>query len=202
MMIPEEVQKNLFLLKSCACDIAREAFESDPDFDPTDPDENSEAFERFEVAKELGQEWGCPNWRKDPIDYSGTTLPEHKLEKLHSVIEKPKDKKHLAIIAGYEKFIGYKGKESCYKTCPKFYLTNNSPISEEITKISKDYRWFVKNQYTVVNPNPSQFDIDAIDALQDGNYLADKYQTDKMKKENDEIKKRIEKNSVKEKTIK
>ena len=158
----------------------------------------------MQVAKELGLEWGCPNWMPNRIDYKGIKLPEHQLEYLHSVIPEQKDKKHLAIIKNYENFIGVPEEEKgkCYKTCPKFYHTKNSPVFDVMNETLKHYRWFTKNQYKVVNPNPTQFDIDAIDALQDGNYLAEKYHIDKMQKENEKIKKQLKENSVKEKTIK
>lgn len=203
-MIPEEVQKNFFALKSCACDIAREALKLDPEYNIENPDINSEAHERMQIAKEIGIEWGCPNWIPAKIDYKGASLPEHKLEYLHSIIQEPKDKKHLAIIKGYENFIGIQEEQKgkCYKTCPKFYHSRNSPVFDVLNDILKQYRWFNKNQFSVVNPNPTQFDIDAIDALQDGNYLAEKYHSDKMQKENEKIKKQLKENSIKEKTIK
>lgn len=202
MMMPEEIIKNLFALKSCACDIAREAFASDPSFDPNNPDENSEAYERFEVAKELGKQWGCPNWSGQQIKFDKELLPEHQLEKINNSIPELKDKKHLAVIKGYENFLelsqDQKGK--CYKTCPKFYHTKNSPLFEQIKQSVNEYRWFIKGQFSVVNTTPSQFDIDAIDCFQDGNAIADKYFTSKMKKENEEMKKKFEEEKNKSKT--
>lgn len=188
-------------MTSCACKLAQHALEEDPDYDPSSPDDNSPAHERYQAAKELGAEWGCPNWKPVEVKTRYVSLPEHRLEALNDAIEPPKNKKLLAVIKGYEGFLKVPGEArgACYKTCPNFYQTKGSPLAPELEQVALHQRWFEKGQYAIVNPDPSQFDIESQDALMTGTSIVETHYNKKMKKENEDLRKQMEEERKKKK---
>jgi hypothetical protein len=173
--------------------------EEDPEYNINDPDENSPVHEKYQIAKEMGFEWGCPNWTNITKQNEYISLPEHRLEALNDSIELPKNKKMLAVINNFEKFLKVPNeiKGKCYKTCPNYYQTKGSPIAPELAEAAISQRWFEKGQYNCINPNPSMFDIDMQNALMDGQSIVENYYNNKMKKENEELKKQIKNDKMK-----
>lgn len=188
-------------MTSCACKLAQECHEEDPDYNPLNPDENSPVHDKYQAAKELGEEWGCPNWK--PVKQAGNhvSLPEHKLDALNASLEPPKNKKMLAVIKGFESFLKVPGevRGQCFKTCPNFYQTKGSPLSQELAEVASHQSWFSKGQYSVVNPNPTKFDLEAQDSYVAGEVLVTVHNSKKMQKENEELRKQIESERKKKK---
>lgn len=143
----------------------------------------------------MGAEWGCPNWKYIDTHNQYITLPEHRLEALNASLEPPKNKKMLAVINSYENFLKVPNevRGNCYKTCPNFYQTKGSPLAPELSEVAINQRWFDKGQYNAINPDASMFDIDMQNALMDGQSIVDTHYNNKMKKENEEIRKQMEK---------
>lgn len=181
--------------------MAQECHEEDPDYNPLNPDENSPVHDKYQAAKELGEEWGCPNWKPVKQISNHVSLPEHKLDALNASLEPPKNKKMLAVIKGFESFLKVPGevRGQCYKTCPNFYQTKGSPLSQELAEVASHQSWFSKGQYSVVNPNPTKFDLEAQDSYVTGDVLVTVHNSKKMQKENEELRKQIESERKKKK---
>ncbi len=150
--------------------------------------------DKYQAAKELGEEWGCPNWKPAKVSGDYITLPEHALEALHASIEPPKNKRMLSVIRGYESFLAVpvEARGTCYKTCPNFYQTTGSPLAAKQRELAEHQHWFRTGQYSEVNSDPTRFDIQAQNALLLGQSLVESWYTKKMAKENEENKKQIE----------
>lgn len=181
--------------------MAQECHEEDQDYNPLNPDENSPVHDKYQAAKELGEEWGCPNWKPAKVKKQHLSLPEHKLDALNASLEPPKNRKMLAVIKSFESFLKAPAeiRGHCYKTCPNFYQTKGSPLSEELEQLTSRQRWFEKGQYSVVNPEPTKFDLEAQDAFMLGESIVESFYNKKMKKENDELRKQIESERKKKK---
>ena len=181
--------------------MAQECHEEDPDYNPLNPDENSPVHDKYQAAKELGEEWGCPNWKPVKQVGSHVSLPEHKLDALNASLEPPKNKKMLAVIKGFESFLKVPGevRGQCFKTCPNFYQTKGSPLSQELAEVASHQSWFSKGQYSVVNPNPTKFDLEAQDSYIAGEVLVTVHSSKKMQKENEELRKQIDSERKKKK---
>lgn len=149
----------------------------------------------------MGEEWGCPNWKPNRLDVSNIDLMEHRLQALHASIEPPKNKKMLAVIKGYENFLKVPSEEkgNCYKTCPHFYQTKGSPIASDLEQITRRQRFFTTGQYSLINPDATNFDIEAQEALMLGESLVENYYNQKTRKENEEIRKQMEADKKKRK---
>jgi hypothetical protein len=61
-----------------------------------------------------------------------------------------------------------------------------------LEELAEHQRWFQKGQYSIVNPDPSKFDIESQGALMTGEAIVESYYNNKMKKENEEIRKQME----------